>query len=135
MLLLGVGGAMREAVEAELALTGLRLRHYAALGHLAGTPGISYSELARRGRITVQSLQDTLAQLERLGAVERRSPPGRGQRADLHVTAAGQVLLGRARQAVHTAEDRLFAPLAPQDREQFTGLLVRLLQTRPDTGG
>lgn len=126
-LLLALGQAMRTAVEDELEALGIGLRHYAALGHLLGTPGLSYSELARRGRITVQSMQATLLQLERLGAVERRSRPGRGRTAELHVTEHGQHLVAGARAAYARAEQHVLGPLSGPDRQQLAALLGQLL--------
>ena len=74
-LAIGVGRVLRTEIETELARVGLSLRHLSALGHLAGQPGLSYSELARRGGITVQSMQSTLRQLEAMNAVQRLTPP------------------------------------------------------------
>lgn len=130
-LLMALGTAMRERVEVELAPLGIALRHYSALGHLSAAPGTSYSELARRAGITVQSMQATLLQLEALHAVERRSDPGRGRTAELHVTERGRALVADARTAFRRAEADLLGTLRAEERGQLTATLLSLLPPRP----
>jgi DNA-binding MarR family transcriptional regulator len=89
LLLMMLGRRIREQTETALRAEGLSMRQLSVLGHLAHQPGLSYSELARRDGITVQSMQSTLLQLEKTGAVERLTAPGRGRTADLQVTAEG----------------------------------------------
>lgn len=124
-LLIALGRTVREQTESGLGELGLSLRHLSALGHLGRQPGLSYSELARRARITVQSMQATLGQLEDLRAIERRTPPGRGRTAQLHLTPAGQDLLARAQDVLRTADHRLAAELGPQDHRSLSALLLR----------
>lgn len=124
-LLIALGRTVREQAESGLGELGLSLRHLSALGHLGRQPGLSYSELARRARITVQSMQATLAQLEDLRAIERRTPPGRGRAAQLHLTPAGHDLLARAQDVLHAADNRLAAELGPQDHRALSVLLLR----------
>jgi DNA-binding MarR family transcriptional regulator len=133
-LLIALGRTVREQTETGLGELGLSLRHLSALGHLGRQPGLSYSELARRARITVQSMQATLGQLEDLRAIERRTAPGRGRAAQLHLTAAGQDLLARAQDVLHAADHRLAAKLGPQDHRALSALLFRafLATDRPD---
>ena len=84
-LLSGLGRIVRDEIEADLHREGLSLRHLSALGHLSRQQDVSYSEMARRAGVTVQSMQATIAGLEDLGAIERtgasrhcssRSPSG-----------------------------------------------------------
>lgn len=49
---------------------GLTTRKYGLLGHIRGTPGISFSELARRSRITVQSAHSAVAGFVSSGLVD-----------------------------------------------------------------
>ncbi len=123
-LLIALGRIVRDEVEAALRGHGLTLRHLSALGHLSRQPGLSYSELARRAGITVQSMQATLQHLEQLGAVERRTVPGRGRTAQLHVTAAGTELLGRGRSVIRDADQRLLADVPPERHALLTELLL-----------
>ena len=47
-----------------------------ALGHLARDEALPYSDLARRARVTAQSVQATVGHLVDLGAVSRRTDDG-----------------------------------------------------------
>lgn len=123
-LLMGLGRIVRDDVEAALRPHGLTLRHLSALGHLSRAPGLSYSELGRRAGITAQSMQATLRQLEQLGAVERRTLPGRGRTAELHVTSTGDDLLGHGRRAFREADRRVLADVPAEQQEPLAELLL-----------
>jgi DNA-binding MarR family transcriptional regulator len=74
---------------------GLTTRKYGLLGHIGRTPGISFSELARRSRITVQSVHVAVAAFAADGWVQDAS--GRaGAASRLEVTDAGILLLAEA---------------------------------------
>ena len=122
-LLLGLGRMVRERVEEALAVHGMSLRLLSALGHLYRDPGTSYSQLARRANLTTQSIQATVAHLEATGAVERRTAPGRGRTAELHVTAAGEDLLRVSRAAIAEVEGQLLAGVGDDERQRFGGTL------------
>lgn len=126
ILLVTLGRQLRAEIERDLADAGLTLRHLSALGHLGRDPGRSYSELARRAGVTVQSMQATLQQLEALGAVERRSQPGRGRTAELHLTERGRGLRATGMAIVAAADERLAAALPAQDAAALGPLLTRL---------
>ena len=113
MLIMTLGRRLREEVERDLAASGLTMRHLSAHGHLGRDPGRSYSELARRAGVTAQSMQATLQQLEASGAVERRTAPGRGRTAELHLTELGKQLRAAGLPALDQADQRLLAPRSP----------------------
>lgn len=95
---------MNEALEP----LGLTTRKFGLLGHIQSTPGISFSELARRSRVTVQSAHAAIRAFEQAGLVsDSNATPGSSAR--LGVTASGRDLLGRARQAVNLVDDRFRA--------------------------
>lgn len=135
VLLAMLGRRVREEIDAALEPLDLSMRHLSALGHLARRPGVSYSELARRAGITVQSLQATLRRLEELGAVERRGEPGRGRVAELHVTPAGRRLLGTAEKAVAGVEQVMLASLPRPERALLTRTLVGMVGRLGDGPG
>lgn len=74
---------------------GLTTRKYGLLGHIRGTPGISFSELARRSRITVQSAHAAVSAFVAAGLVDDGTAHA-GSASSLRVTADGEALLARA---------------------------------------
>lgn len=126
VLIMTLGRRLRGDVERDIARSGLTLRHLSALGHLGRDPGRSYSELARRAGITVQSMQATLRQLEKLGAVERYTPAGRGRTAELHLTALGRGLRAEGMTTIVAVDRRLLAELPEHESSRLTELLMRL---------
>ncbi|SFO31448.1 DNA-binding transcriptional regulator, MarR family [Geodermatophilus obscurus] len=110
MALVVAGRAMEDLVAGRLAPLGLSLRLFGALGHLARDEGLSYTELARRARVTTQSMHATVGRLVDLGAVEPAGP-GRGRRAGLRVTERGRRLLADGHDAVDALDAELTAAL------------------------
>ena len=130
-----MGKRLRVEIEHDLAGRGLSLRHLSALGHLGREPGLSYSELARRADVTAQSMQATLRQLEALGAVERRTPPGRGRTAELHLTATGAQLRKAGLAAISGADRRLLSAMTEDEAVMLGELLMRVfVAILPDAG-
>ncbi len=125
-LLLSLGRIVRDEVETALRAHGSSLRHLSALGHLSREPGLSYSELGRCAGITAQSMQATIRQLEELGAVERRTLPGRGRTAQLHVTSTGADLLHRGQDVIRDADERLLGDVSPDQQEVLTAVLLQV---------
>jgi DNA-binding MarR family transcriptional regulator len=127
-LIMALGRRTRDQVDAGLRALGLTYRHFSALGHLAGQPGLSYSELGRRAGVTAQSMQATVNRLERDGAVERVTDPGRGRISQLRVTPRGHQLLRAGAAVVSEAEAELLAVLEPEQRRAFTGSLFTVFR-------
>lgn len=127
LLLMMLGRRLREQAEADLKAEGMSMRQFSALGHLAHHPGLSYSELARRDRITTQSMQATLLHLEEIGAVERLSAPGRGRTADLQVTESGQALLERGRNVLRAVDRQLMDALGNDQTGQLADFTMQAL--------
>ncbi|WP_158590136.1 MarR family winged helix-turn-helix transcriptional regulator [Amnibacterium setariae] len=112
--LLALASIAERRLEAELRSRRLTLRKYAVLGHIAGTAQISYSEIARRSGITVQSAHALVRALIDEGLVEA-AETGTGVAAHLSVSAGGRDLLDEMAAAVERLDAELFAgpPLAP----------------------
>jgi DNA-binding MarR family transcriptional regulator len=127
-LIMAVGRRTRERVDTGLRALGLTYRHFSALGHLARQPGLSYSELGRRAGVTAQSMQATVNRLERDGAVERVTDPGRGRTSRLRVTPRGHQLLRAGAAVVTEAEAELLAVLEPEQRRAFTDALFTVFR-------
>lgn len=130
MLAIVAGRSLQGRYEVELAKVGLSLRHLGALGHLAHQPDLSYSDLARRSRVTSQSMHATVRQLEELGAV-RRTLTGPGHRARLEVTERGRELLDAARQAAYALDAEVTAGLTETERTAVTRVLTAMLEPPP----
>ena len=119
VLLVALGRQVEERLNEALEPAGLSLRLMGALGHLARQPGLSYTELAGRARVTPQSMHATVASLIEAGAVDPAGT-GRGRRALLEVTPRGHRLLAAGPEAVAAvdAELRELGGL-PSDPELF----------------
>lgn len=124
MLLVLAGRLAQHRLEAELAGQRLTIRHLGALGHLARDPGLSYSDLARRARVTAQSMHATIAQLIELDAIEPIAEPAQGRRAELRVTPRGHALLRHAAEIAKAVDDDLLAPLDQAQRRQLQQALL-----------
>lgn len=133
-LLLGAGREAQRRVDEALEPTGLTVRHLGALGHLSRQPDLSYSDLARRAGVTVQSMHATVRQLEERGTV-RRAHEGQGRRAGLEVTPRGRQLLAQAMEAFARLDEELFADVPADRRAELTSVLVRLVLPDLATGG
>ena len=119
VLLVALGRQVEARLDEALAPAGLSLRLLGALGHLARQPGLSYTELAARARVTPQSMHATVRSLIEAGAVSPAGT-GRGRRALLEVTPRGHRLLAAGQEAVAAVEAELRGlGRLPSDRELF----------------
>jgi DNA-binding MarR family transcriptional regulator len=106
--LLTIGRVWDAALADTLKPLGLTTRKYGLLGHIRATPGVSFSELARRSRITVQSAHTAVAAFAADGLVEDATARA-GAASRLQVTAAGERLLGEAAERVAVLDAQLAA--------------------------
>ncbi|MER0242239.1 MarR family transcriptional regulator [Streptomyces sp. HSW2009] len=133
MLLISAGRHLQRQIESDLADIGLSLRQLGALGHIAGSPELSYSDLARRAGITTQSMRATILMLEEQGAV-RCDLAGQGRRAHLELTQDGERLLAEARRMI-SLRDRTFAEgLEAEEEAALHAALHRGCRTRRERG-
>jgi len=93
---------------------GLTLRKYGILGHIAATPGLSLSDLARRSAITVQSVHAVISSLSDAGLVQSKVE-GSGHAAQVSVTPAGVELLARIATGVEALDAELFSGEAMEE--------------------
>ncbi|MDQ0772035.1 DNA-binding MarR family transcriptional regulator [Streptomyces aurantiacus] len=121
--LLTVGRVWEAAFTEALKPLGLTTRKYGLLGHVRGTPGISFSELARRSRITVQSAHTAVAAFVRAGLVDDGTAHA-GSASSLRVTADGESLLARAAEVVARL-DAEFAARHPELTEALRAQMAR----------
>jgi len=127
------GRSLEARVNEALGKHRLSLRLLGTLGHLSSSPEISYTELAHRARVTVQSMHSTVAELVALGAVKQPAG-GRGRTALLSLTAKGRRLLERGNASVAVIDDRL-AGVLPDGRGRLErDLLAVLADGTPNDG-
>jgi len=92
IVLLTVSRRYEADFAAALKPLGLTTRKYGLLGHIRATPDISFSELARRSRITVQSVHAAVRAFTEAGWVDDGTAHA-GAAARLRVTRDGEELL------------------------------------------
>jgi len=99
---------------------GLTTRKYGLLAHIRSTPGISFSELARRSQVTVQSAHTAVQALVADGLVADATAHA-GAASDLRVTTRGGEVLQAAEQRL-AALDAGLAAGAPELAAALRGL-------------
>jgi DNA-binding MarR family transcriptional regulator len=121
--LLTVGSIWDGQLNAQLKDLGLTTRKYALLAHIAATPGISFSELARRSQITVQTAHTAVRALvgDDLAA---DATAHAGAASTLRVTDKGADALREA-DARLARMDRAFAQASPALTSALEGLHER----------
>ncbi|NNH72670.1 winged helix-turn-helix transcriptional regulator [Nocardia uniformis] len=96
---------------AALAPLNLTVSRLALLGHIASVPGASFSDLARMGAISVQSVHSAMKTLVAAGLVRDRTARA-GSASTIELTAKGARLLRAAEDVIAEVDDRLFGPEA-----------------------
>jgi DNA-binding MarR family transcriptional regulator len=122
-----------------LAPEDLRPVEYATLTMLDAEPGLDQRQLAGRLAIDKMSMSLLGDRLESRGLVERRMDPADRRARALHLTADGLGLRRRLQPAALAAQDRILAPLRPQERPVFVHLMTRVIEghrgyARPGNG-
>lgn len=126
IMLLTLSRVWESELAAALKPLGLNTRKYGLLGHIRGTPGISFSELARRSRITVQSVHTAVSGFVDDGLVDDGTAHA-GSASSLRITPAGDDILSRAAREV----DRLDAEFTVRDPELAQALHEHLTRSFP----
>lgn len=124
--LLALSRAWEAALADALRPIGLTQRKYGLLGHIRSSPGVSFSELARRSRITVQSAHAATASLVSAGLVDDGTAHA-GAASTLMVTAAGESLLDAAAASVAQLDEDFVARhpgLAAALRRHFENIVT-----------
>ena len=104
--LLAVSAMWEGQLSAILRDIGITTRKFGLLGHIYAEPGISFSELARRSHITVQSAHTAVRTLVDDGLVEDATAHA-GAASDLHVTPKGAKILRDARSRLFELDEVL----------------------------
>lgn len=102
---------------------GLTTRKFGLLAHIGAEPGISFSELARRSQITVQTAHTAVRALAAAGMVSDATAHA-GAASDLRVTKKGQRALDSA-VALVASLDAAFTGALPGLSSALQGLHER----------
>jgi DNA-binding MarR family transcriptional regulator len=110
-----------------MAAVGARGYHYRALACLDEFGPASQADLGRRSGIHLSDLVATINELADQKLVERAPDPADRRRNIITITPAGRRRLRRLEKQLARIQDDLLAPLSPDERDQLTGLLRRVL--------
>ncbi len=121
--------ATRAARLVTQALTSVDARryHFALLAALDEFGPASQAELGRRCGIDRSYIVEAVNELAAAGLVVRVVDQADRRRNTVTVTGEGRAQLRSIGDALDDAQDDLLAPLSPQEREQLTALLGRVL--------
>jgi DNA-binding MarR family transcriptional regulator len=134
MLLIAAGRLAQRRFDAALAERNLTLRHIGALGHLARTPELSYSDLARRARVTPQSMHATIGKLVELGAIVTET---RGRASYPRLTKRGHELLAFAAETAAACDEALGIDesVGAELRDELKRVALQALAADPNSPG
>ena len=128
--LLGRAAARGRALVAEaLAAEGMKMWHHVVLSAVRDLAPVAQADLGRGVRLDPKDLVGILNDLQAAGLVVRAPDPADRRKNAVSLTDEGARLLGRCEQLARAANDELLAPLTMAEREQFTGLLIRISGT------
>ncbi|NEW39821.1 winged helix-turn-helix transcriptional regulator [Nocardia cyriacigeorgica] len=123
ILVLTLARRVETELNAALAPLDLTVGRLGLLGHIAGVPGASFSELARMSSISVQSVHTAVKTLVSAGLVRDRTARA-GSASTIELTAKGTRLLGDARKAVSAVDEQLFGPDADPVQRKVGAAIV-----------
>jgi len=101
---------------------------YATLTNLDAAPGIDQKTLGERLGIDKASTSQTVDRLVRRGLVDRRVDEANRRTHVLDLTPAGLELRRRLHPAAREANERILAPLRPEERAVLIDLMVRVIE-------
>jgi DNA-binding MarR family transcriptional regulator len=117
---------VQESLEAQ-GFSGLRFSHGYVFQHLVGDTGPTVGDLAPKLGVTQQAASKTVAELERLGYVERLADPRDARIRHVHLTRRGHEAVAAARRAREALESRLAERGGKKRLEECRELLTELL--------
>lgn len=128
--LLVVARQVEAALEAALETHGLTRRKLGILGHLARAPGVSFTELAGRAAVTVQSMHVIVRTLESDGLLVSGATQ-RGRPATITLTPEGRQRLASGLAAVAAVDRAEFDERDPAHRRLADALRAIAREERP----
>jgi MarR family transcriptional regulator, lower aerobic nicotinate degradation pathway regulator len=119
--------SLGRAFEPVLAPFDLRSTHLGVLTSVARFGPLSQSQLAAYLGIERQQMVNLVDHLVRAGLVVRTGDPADRRRLRITLTASGRRVRKEAVAAARRHEQTAFGGLSPDEQEQLTGLLLRLV--------
>ena len=112
---------------------------YGVLVAVVEQPGSGQKQVAERMGVDVVNFGQMIDELEGKGLVERKIDPDDRRARKLYVTERGAALRRRLSPDLISAQQRLLAPLSPDERRALLDLLVRVIEAndsyaRPGNG-
>ncbi len=102
---------------------------FAILNALQERPGEDQITLAGRVALDAATLGSVINRLQARGLVRRESDPGDRRRKLLWLTPPGQALARQLMGPARRVQERLMAPLSPEDQARLVQLLERIVYT------
>jgi len=102
---------------------------FAILNALVDQPGEDQITLAGRVALDAATLGAVVARLHARGLVRRENDPSDRRRKLLWITPEGETLVAQMVQPAERVQQRLMAPLSPEDQAHLLRLLERLVYT------
>lgn len=100
---------------------------FAILNALMDDPGEDQITLSGRVAFDAATSGSVIGRLESKGWVRREADPADKRRKLLWATPAGEEVALRMKRAVSKVQSRLLGPLSKSERDQFAGLLGKLI--------
>jgi DNA-binding MarR family transcriptional regulator len=105
---------------------GLRSYHYRLLAALEEWGPVGQADLGRSAGVDRSDVANALAELERLGLIERTVNPDNRRRNIVAITPAGSEQLRALDHVLDEIQERVLAPLSRAERRQLATLLRKL---------
>jgi DNA-binding MarR family transcriptional regulator len=118
----------------EMSRVKLTPRQYAVLVSVAEQEGLSQTGLVERTGIDRSTLADIIRRMLRKGLLQRRRTKEDARAYSVRLTEEGRQLLQSAEPGARRSEERLLAPLNPEQRQQFLAALRAVASANPPTG-
>lgn len=118
---------LRHAMDEALRERGLTTPQWAALECMAQHEGISGAEMARIHRVTPQTMNTILQNLEQNRMIVREPHPTHGTVLRALLTDEGRKQLAEATRRVEAVQERMLSALSPDERATLLQLLERCM--------
>lgn len=120
-----------EAFLERMSVYGLRPVDFSVLSLITHNPGITSRQLCATLGILPPNLVKLVSDLDKRGLLVRKPHPDDGRAIGLHLSTDGKKLMREAEAAARDLEDRVSAPLSPEERTTLMRLLRKIYKPEP----